>query len=99
MGRQQQWVYHVEPEDFPQDFPERLDRFREAAGLFWGGLARDLKVNARTVRRWKAGAKPGSGHQVKLFDLAAGIGLLHLLLPSAGEPEATDVAEAAVSQG
>ena len=87
MGRQQQWVYHVEPEDFPQDFPERLDRFREAAGLSWGGLARRLKVNARTVRRWKAGPKPGSGHLVKLFDLAAGMGLLHLLLPSAGERE------------
>ena len=94
MGRQQQWVYHVEPEDFPQDFPERLDRFREAAGLSWGGLARRLKVNARTVRRWKAGAKPGSGHLVKLFDLAAGMGLLHILLPSAGE-----TAEAAVGEG
>ena len=77
----------MEPEEFPQDFPERLERFRQTAGLSWRGLARLLKVNARTVRRWKAGAKPGSGHLVSLFDLAAGMGLLHHLLPSVGEPE------------
>ena len=87
MGRQQEWVYHVEPEDFPQDFPERLDRFRQAAGLSWRGLARRLKINARSVRRWKAGTRPGPGHLVSLFGLAAGLGLLHLLLPEAGEPE------------
>ena len=33
MGRRQQWVYHVEPSRFPPDFPERLEGFREAAGL------------------------------------------------------------------
>ena len=88
MGRRQEWVYHVEPEEFPQDFPARLEAFVEAAGLSWRGLARLLKVNARIVRRWRAGAKPGSGHLVNLFDLAAGMGLLHILLPSVGEPEA-----------
>ena len=87
MGRRQQWVYHIEPEDFPTDFPDRLDAFRQAAGLSWRGLARRLKVNARTVWRWKAGAAPGSGHLVSLFRLAAAMGLLHLLLPEAGEPE------------
>ena len=60
----------------------------EAAGLTWRGLARLLKVNARSVRRWRAGTRPGSGHLVNLFDLAAVMGLLHILLPSAGEPEA-----------
>ena len=88
MGRQQELVYHVEREEFPQDFPERLERFRQAAGLSWRELARRLKVNARVVRRWNAGASPGSGHLVNLFDLAAGMGLLHILLPSVGEPEA-----------
>ena len=85
MGRRQQWVYHIEPEEFPLDFPQRLDAFRQAAGLSWRGLARRLKVNARTVWRWKAGAAPGSGHLVSLFRLAAGMGLLHLLLPEAGD--------------
>ena len=90
MGRRQQWVYHIEPEEFPTDFPDRLDAFRQAAGLSWRGLARRLKVNARTVWRWKAGAAPGSGHLVSLFRLAAGMGLLHLLLPEAGKAEGDD---------
>ena len=87
MGRHRQWVYHIEPEQFPPDFPDRLDAFRQAAGLSWRGLARLLKVNSRLVFRWKAGAAPGSGHLVSLFSLAAGMGLLHLLLPEVGEPE------------
>ena len=88
VGRQQQWVYHSQPEEFPPDFPQRLDRFRQAAGMSWRGLSRQLKVNSRTVRRWKAGAKPGSGHLVSLFSLAAGLGLLHHLLPEAGKRRA-----------
>ena len=87
MGRRQELVYHVEREEFPHDFPERLEEFVEAAGLSWRELARRLKVNARIVRRWRGGAKPGSGHLVSLFDLAAGMGLLHILLPSVGEPQ------------
>ena len=96
MGRQQQWVYHVEPEEFPRDFPERLDRFRQAAGLTWRGLARLLKINARSVRRWRAGTRPSSGHLVALFNLAAGMGLLHILLPSVGEPRSVGKVETAV---
>ena len=87
MGRRQRWVYNIEPEEFPADFPQRLDAFRQAAGFSWRGLSRQLKVNSRTVRRWKAGAAPGSGHLVALFSLAAGMGLLHLLLPEVGEQE------------
>ena len=85
MGRRQQWVYNIEPEEFPADFPERLDAFRQAAGFSWRGLSRQLKVNSRTVRRWKAGAAPSSGHLLSLLTLAAGMGLLHQLLPEAGD--------------
>ena len=99
MGRQQESVYHVAPEEFPGDFPDRLEAFVEAAGLSWRGLARLLKVNARIVRRWRAGAKPGSGHLVNLFDLAAGMGLLHYLLPSVGEPVTAGSAEADAGGG
>ncbi len=99
MGRQQELVYHVAREEFPQDFPERLEAFVEAAGLSWRELARLLKVNARIVRRWRAGAKPGSGHLVNLFDLAAGMGLLHHLLPSVGEPESIENEEVGVGEG
>ena len=58
--------------------------------MTWRGLARELKVNVRIVWRWKAGAKPGPGHLVSLFGLAAEMGLLHLLLPEVGEPRGED---------
>ena len=86
MGRRQQWVYRTEPEEFPRDFPRRLEGFRLAAGLSWAELARLLRVNPRTVRRWKAGSQPGSGHLFRLLELAAGMGLLHHLLPGAAGP-------------
>ena len=82
MGRRQQWVYHVEPSRFPPDFPERLQRFREAAGLSWRGLARRLRVRVRSMWRWRAGTQPDAGHLYALFNLAAEMGLLHHLLPA-----------------
>ena len=90
MSRTQQHVYHVEPSRFPPDFPERLERFREAAGLSWRGLARCLRVSARCVWRWKAGTKPDPGHLISLFNLAAEMGLLHILLPAVKETEVVE---------
>ena len=86
--RRQQHVYHTEPSRFPADFPERLERFLEAAGLSWRGLARRLRVNVRCVWRWKNGTKPDPGHLFSLFNLAAEMGLLHTLLPAVGQPVA-----------
>ena len=86
MVRRQKWVYRIEPSQFPPDFPERLERFREAAGLTSRGLARLLRVDNRTLRRWRRkGTRPDPGHLVALFGLAAGMGLLHILLPEIGK--------------
>ena len=85
--RRQQWVYRIEPSRFPPDFPDRLERFMEAAGLSSRGLARLLRVDNRMLRRWRKGTKPDSGHLVALFSLAAEMGLLRILLPAVGEPE------------
>ena len=82
MGRQR-WVYRLEPPQFPDDFPKRLERFMEASGLSWRGLARELCIDIRLVKRWRKGAKPDSANLVALFSLAAEMGLLHLLLPAA----------------
>ena len=84
MGRQR-WVYRVEPCHFPGDFPQRLERFKEAAGFSWRGLARELRIDIRLIKRWRNGVRPDSAHLVALFSLAARLGLLHLLLPEAGE--------------
>ncbi len=86
MGRRQQWVYTIEPAGRPSDFPERLQRFKDEAGLTWRGLARMQRVNVRTVRRWRSGTMPGSGHLLALLEAAAREDLLHHFLPAAGEP-------------
>lgn len=84
MGRQQ-WVYRIEPSRFPRDFPERLERFKEASGMSWRELARRLRTDIRLVNRWRKGTRPDSANLIALFNLAARMGLLHLLLPAVGE--------------
>ena len=90
MVRRQQHVYHVEPSRFPSDFPERLERFMQAAELSSRALARLLRIDNRMLRRWrKKGTRPDPGHLYDLLTLAAEMGLLHILLPAAGEPGPT----------
>lgn len=86
MGRPQRHVYRVEPPRFPPDFPARLERLRAEAGLSRRALARALRVDARTLRRWRNGTSPAPGHLYRLFAFAAGRGLLHCLLPSRVAP-------------
>ena len=62
----------------------------EAAELSSRGLARLLRVDNRMLRRWRKGTQPDPGHLVALFTLAAEMGLLHILLTAAGEPEAAE---------
>ena len=84
MGRQQM-VYRVEPAPFPEDFAERLEAFRVAAGLSRRELARRLHADVRLLKRWNNGTRPDSANLLALFVLAAGMGLLHLLLPEASQ--------------
>jgi DNA-binding transcriptional regulator YiaG len=83
VGRRQQHVYPLEQRPCPADFPERLDEFRRAAGLSWRELARLLRVNVRTVHRWRQGAIPEGGRLLALLDLAADRHLLPVFLPGA----------------
>ena len=89
MGRQQ-WVYRRDRPQLPADFPERLDRLKEATGLSWRGFARLLRTDPRLVRRWRNGTRPDAGHLYSLFSAAAKRGLLHILLPGTGNREAAD---------
>jgi len=66
--------------DFPADFPERLKRFKEAAGLSWRSLARLLGVSPYRVREWRRGAVPGSVHLFLLLTLAERLELLGALM-------------------
>ncbi|MDE2837215.1 MAG: hypothetical protein OXL97_06860 [Chloroflexota bacterium] len=90
MSRRQQWVYRVEPSRFPEDFPQRLERFMKAGGFTSRGLARRLRVNNRMLRRWRRGVRPDPGHLFSLFTVAEEMGLLHILLHGTEEPDETE---------
>ena len=58
--------------------------FEAKTGFSWRGLARELCIDIRLVKRWRNGSRPDSANLIALFSLAARMGLLHLLLPEAG---------------
>ena len=65
----------------PEDFPERLDRLKEATGLSWEGLAACLGVDPRQLQRWRQGTAPCGDAVFTLFRLAARVpGGMYLLL-------------------
>ena len=64
----------------PDDFATGLERFREASGLMWADLAREL--GASTLNRWRNGVRPNAHHLLALQDLARSPGVAQLL-PSA----------------
>ena len=44
---------------FPDDFPGRLERFREESGLTWAEIARRIETYPLTIRRWRReGVRP-----------------------------------------
>ena len=66
--------------DFPEDFPRRLERFKEAGGLTWRSLARLLGVSPYRLREWRHGTVPGSVHLFLLLTLADRLGLRGILM-------------------
>ena len=65
--------------EFPDDFPQCLERFKEASGLSWSELARRLGTSTLTLRRWLNGVQPSARYLLALQDLAEELGLAHLL--------------------
>ena len=61
---------------FPEDFPERLVRFKDASGISWRSMARLLGVSPYRLREWRLkGVVPGSAHLFYLLTLAESMGL------------------------
>ena len=80
MGRRQHRFYRTGPSQFPADYPQRLDNLREVAGLSWRGLARLLRVDVRTLSRWRQGRRTDAEHLYTLLQMADETGLLGYLL-------------------
>ena len=80
---------------FPPDFPERLERFKEAAGLSWRSLASQLGVKPYRVREWRRGTVPSGPHLFALMTLAATMDLLDGVLMRAER----DVVRASAAAG
>ena len=54
----------------PKDFPQRLERLKEASGLSWGALARAIGVDRKSLIRWrKKGVEPCGGAMHAIFRL------------------------------
>ena len=65
--------------DFPDDFPQRLLRFKKESRLSWAELNRRLGIDPETMRRWRKGmSRPSTRHMMALRDLADDQGLGHI---------------------
>ena len=63
----------------PDDFPQRLKKFREESGLSWAEMARRIGTYPLTIRRWRDdGVGPTLRHQMALLALADSLGLGHI---------------------
>ena len=56
--------------DLPEDFPERLESFREEAGLTWGELAASMGVDHERLMGLRRGGFPRDLMLTKLMQLA-----------------------------
>ena len=65
----------------PVDFPNRLERLKEASGLSWSGLAAAIGVDYKQMYRWRKGVEPSEGALHALYMFAARIpGGLEILM-------------------
>ena len=82
----QEHIRNLEPMPYgirlPDDFPDRLERLRQAADLTWAGLAGAIGVDYRQMYKWrKHGVEPSGAAMDRLYKFASRIqGGLEILL-------------------
>lgn len=96
MGRQRR-VHRPVKHVFPQDFPMRLELFKEASGHSWRSMARTLGVKPKVLRAWRSGVVPGSTHLFCLLTLADGLGFRDILMY--GDCDPPEIANPDVIEG
>lgn len=72
--------YRPNGAESPDDFPQRLERLREASGLTWRALARELGASMHSLYRWRAGTKPDVAHMLAIVEFATETELMDCLL-------------------
>ncbi len=93
MGVQKR-VYRPVEYDFPPDFAERLELFKQKSGLSWKEIARLLGVSLHRLRQWRnKGAAPSHTHLFMLLTIAGAMGLRDgiLMQPERDLPEGVDL--------
>ena len=75
-----QRIHHSrKPPGFPDDFPERLVRFKEESDLPWAEIHRRLDVHPETARRWREkDVLPNTRNYAALLQVADSLGLGHI---------------------
>ena len=82
--------YRPQGTEFPDDFPQRLERLRAASGLTWRRLARELGVGVRSLYRWRAGTRPDAAHMLAIVEFATERDLMDCLLGRSNEERADE---------
>lgn len=81
----------LDVEKLLREFPQRLNRLKEASGLSWSGLARILGVDRKQTRRWGGGTEPRGGSVLSVFHFGNRIpGGLDILLGLLTDPDLPD---------
>ncbi len=57
----------------PEDFPQRLERLKDASGLGWKALSRRIGVDYGRVKAWRRGMEPNGGAMLAVCRFAAGV--------------------------
>ena len=58
------------PPPWPEDFPQRLERLKEMAGISWKRMAELVGVTDRGALKWRRGGRPSAANYLAIMELA-----------------------------
>jgi len=66
-------IEEYRPPPWPEDFPQRLERLKEMAGVSWKRMAELVGVTDRGALKWRRGGRPSAVHYLAIMELARDI--------------------------
>ena len=58
------------PPPWPEDFPQRLERLKQMAGISWKRMAELVGVTDRGALKWRRGGRPSAANFRAIIELA-----------------------------